>query len=86
VHLLHVTLTLSTGHHPSRAIVQLCLLWLSSEFQAEEEPLGQLPFLRCSWLQICLFAIHEFALVMKHIVAPYVWVCAFLKSGNCVKW
>jgi hypothetical protein len=39
VHLLHVTLTLSTGRHPSRAIVQLCLLWLGSDFQAEEEPL-----------------------------------------------
>jgi hypothetical protein len=65
VHLLHVTLTPSTGRHPSRAIVQLCLLWLGSDFQAEEEPLDQLAFLRCSWLQVCLFSIHESALVMK---------------------
>jgi hypothetical protein len=69
MHLLHVTLTLSTGRHPSRVIVQLCLLLLGSDFQAREESLGQLAFLRCSWLQVCLFAIHELSLVMKYIVA-----------------
>jgi hypothetical protein len=65
VHLLHVTLTLSTGCHPSRDIVQLFFLWLEFDFQAEEEPLGQLTFLRCSSLHICLFTIHESDLVMK---------------------
>jgi hypothetical protein len=40
VHLLHVTPYPS--HWPSPlAIVQLCSLWLSSDFQAEEELLGQ---------------------------------------------
>jgi hypothetical protein len=41
MHLLHVTPTPSTGHHPSLDIVQLCFLWLGSDFQAEEEPLSQ---------------------------------------------
>jgi hypothetical protein len=41
MHLLHITLTLSSGYHPSRAIVKLCLLWLGSDFQAEGELLNQ---------------------------------------------
>jgi hypothetical protein len=44
VHLLHVTLTPSTSLHPNRAIVQLCLLWLCSDFQVEGEPLNQFMF------------------------------------------
>jgi hypothetical protein len=65
MHLLHVTLTPSTGRHLNWPIVKLCLLCLGSNFQAEEEPLDQLVFLMCSWLQVCLFTIHESALVMK---------------------
>jgi hypothetical protein len=44
VHLMHFILTLSTGHHPSQPIEQLCLLFLGSNFQAEGEPLSQFAF------------------------------------------
>jgi len=44
MHLLHVILTPSTIYRPSQAIVQLCLLWLGSDFQVGEEPLDQLAF------------------------------------------
>jgi hypothetical protein len=47
------------------AIVQLCSLWLSSDFQAEEELLDQARVFKVLWLQVCLFSIHEPALVMK---------------------
>jgi hypothetical protein len=44
MHLLHVTLTLSTGRHPNHAIVQPFLLWLGFDFQAEGELLSQFTF------------------------------------------
>jgi hypothetical protein len=84
VHLLHITPTPSTGHHPSQAIVQLCFSMVRFRLSSREELLSQAHALRCFWLHVCLFSIHESALVMKYFLAQDVWVCAFLKYGNCV--
>jgi hypothetical protein len=65
MHLLYVTLTPSNGYYPNRAIVQLCLLWLCSDFQVEGEPLNQFVFKVLLVTCMYFFSIHESALVMK---------------------
>jgi hypothetical protein len=53
------------------AVTLTCLLfncvslWLRSDFQAEEELLGQARIFKDFWLQVCIFSIHEPTLVMK---------------------
>jgi len=65
LHLLQVTLTHSTRNHPNRDIVQLCLLWLCYDFQAEGEPLNQFTFKVFFITGMSFFSIHESGLVMK---------------------
>jgi hypothetical protein len=56
--------TSPTGRHPSLAIVQLFLLWLSFDIQAGKESLNQARIFKAIWLQVCFFfAIHELALL-----------------------
>jgi hypothetical protein len=85
VHLLHATLNPSTGCHPNRAIIQVCFLWLCSDFQAEGEPLNQFAFKVILIIGMYFFFHPRVFSGYEIDIGLDLWVCAFLKYGNCVK-